>query len=190
MIRLWALILLLLLSKSATAQWPSYLGKGLPTWEKNLQSRDAQERHLAAWALSQMGAKATEELRAARHHEDPVVRYWAILGIARSLAKTESPEDRKIMIDDLTQSLTDKAAAPRIAAADQLARLGRVEEALPVLIDGLEDPQESAGVQAAAALVALGKQAAPARAKLEVAAEKGGEYVKRLSTKALAQLQE
>jgi hypothetical protein len=190
MIRYLALVALLFSYDQALAQWPSFLGKGLPAWEKQLQSRDAKDRHEAAWAIAQLEGKASEELRAARQHEDPVVRYWAILGLGRSVLKSDSAEQKQIVADQLKQSLTDKAAAPRIAAAAQLARLGHVEEALPVLVAALEDPQDSAGQQAAAALVALGKQAAPARAKLEVAAKTGGEYVKRLATKALAQLQE
>jgi hypothetical protein len=174
----------------ASAQWPSFLGKGLPIWEKELQSRDAQERHAAAWALAQVGTPAWSELQLALRHDDPVVRYWAVLGTARVQAIKEQGITQQSVYASLRRALKDPAAAVRIEAADRIARLGFVDEALPILIASLEDPQESAGVQAAAALVALGKQAAPARAKLEVAAEKGGEYVKRLATKALAQLQE
>lgn len=187
----FATLVVMVIGSIAAAQEDSrFLGKGLSAWNQQLQATDQQDRHEAAWALAQLGRVAHGELGAAMRSADPVVRYWAVMGLGRIAPSKEYGITREIVLAPLRTTLNDKAAAPRIAAADQLARLGEVDEAMPILIAGLEDPQESVGVQAAAALVALGKQAAPARAKLEVAAENGGEYVKRLATKALASLQE
>jgi hypothetical protein len=189
MTKLLCAIVLAFSAAHAFAQSSTVLGKHADDWQLLLQQENAQDRHLAAWALSQCGPAADHVLLKQLQHPDPVVRYWLIQGIGRN-AKVTAANVRQPYLNALQTALNDKSPAPRIAAAEQLARLGAVDAALPVLTAGLNDPQESAGIQAAAALVALGKQAAPARAKLQAAATNGGEYVKRLATRALKNLEE
>lgn len=176
-----------------------FLGKELTTWRDQLSSADSQERHLAAWAIAQAGefSDVEDHLRVAI--TDPVVAYWRIQGLGRIAAELgdKHPPDLAFF---LFHSLRDESPATRIAAADQLARLSLhrdlkadlakryLDESLPVLIAALDEPQESAAMQAAAALAALGKKAEPARAKLQLAEKNGGEYVKRLAARALANL--
>ena len=180
-------IVLSLFAIPAFAQ-STFLGRTIEDWQQRLAAEDAQDRHQAAWALAQYNPAADRWLLAQSKHPDPVVRFWLLQGIGRCGANEKTAEAREPYLKQLRQGLTDKSAAPRIAAAEQLARLGAVDEALPVLSAALDDPQESAATQAAAALAALGKQAAPAQAKLQSAAKNGGEYVKRLATRALKNL--
>lgn len=181
---------LLFLSFSTTtySQEPLFLGRTASDWQVRLSLGDDQDRHQAAWALSQIGKSADQYLLSMSQHPDPVVRYWMIQGLGRKLARATADSQKQIYRQPLTKALSDKSAAPRIAAADQLAQQGELDAALPVLITALDEPQESAAMQAAAALAALGKQAEPARGKLKLAAENGGEYVKRLATRALQNL--
>jgi HEAT repeat protein len=181
-----SLFFALLISSSILAQEPrTFLGKDLPTWREQLRSADAQDRHEAAWALAQLGGPALESLQQALTHEDAVVRYWAIHGLGHRPLR---PDPGKARLRWFRSALADPAPAVRIEAAAQLALHDELDEALPVLIAALDEPQESAAMQAAAALAALGKKAGPARAKLTLAEKNGGEYVKRLSARALANL--
>lgn len=189
MTKILSAILLTLVAVPAIAQ-ETFLSRTADDWQLRLAMGDDQDRQQAAWALSQCGKSADRWLLTQRQHPDPVVRYWLLQGIGRNAASERTEVVRKTYLHSLQNSLTDKAAAPRIAAAEQLAHLGKLDEALPVLTAGLDDPQESAAIQAAAALAGLGKQAAPARAKLQAAAENGGEYVKRLATRALKNIEE
>jgi HEAT repeat protein len=183
--RLFAILIALLACSSATAQEPrTFLGKDLAHWCQQLQSEDPQDRHAAAWAFSQIGQPAFQELIQALRHDDPVVRYWAVHWVAKQNVNRET----KSVLPYIRKALTDPAPAVRIEAASNLAQQGRIDETLPVHIAALDDPQESAAIQAAAALAALGKRAAPARSKLQQAEKNGGEYVKRLAARALANL--
>jgi HEAT repeat protein len=73
----------------------------------------------------------------------------------------------------------------RIAAADALSRLGRIEEALPVLARGLQDENEWARLHAATVLDGLGSKADPVRDVLKAAAADKNEYVRRVIEHAL-----
>jgi HEAT repeat protein len=180
-----ALLLVFLSFTVQAALSQEFLGKNLATWRDQLRSADAQERHTAAWALAQIGGPAVETLREALTHDDPVVRYWAVHGLGKRSIKPDPGKDR---LTWLRAALADTAPAVRIEAAAQLAQLGELDAALPVLIAAFDEPQDSAAMQAAAALAALGKKAEPARAKLILAEKNGSEYVKRLAARALANL--
>ncbi|WP_254512737.1 HEAT repeat domain-containing protein [Anatilimnocola floriformis] len=186
--KLFVALAFVLCAANSFAQVPTVLGKTADDWHLRLAMGDGQDRHLAAWALAQSGKSADRWLLHQTHHPDPVVRYWLIQGLGRNAANEKTKDGREPYLKVLRKLLTDESPAPRLAAADQLARLGAVDEAMPVLIAGLDEPQDSAGMQAAATLAALGKQAAPAQAKLQTAAANGGEYVKRLANRALQNL--
>ncbi len=183
-----SVFLFFLFLSTSVSQEPLFLGKTAGDWQLRLSLGDDQDRHHAAWALSQGGPAADRYLFAMITHPDPVVRYWMIQGLGRNAADETAGATRLFYLKQLKQALNDKSPAPRIAAADHLAQLGALDQALPVLIAALDEPQESAAMQAAAALAALGKRAEPGREKLKLAAEKGGEYVKRLATRALQNL--
>jgi HEAT repeat protein len=92
-------------------------------------------------------------------------------------------------VNTLMPLLEDKAAAPRIAAAQALGALGKSDQALPVLVAAMNDPQESVRIQAVAALEKLGPAARPAVETLRTATSDSSEYVKRISARALSSLE-
>lgn len=167
-------------SIAAAADGEPFLGKSAAAWAGELKSESAAARHLAVWALAQKGPAAERELAAALAHDDPTVRYWAVRGLAR-IGGTERAEA-------LSTLLKDRSQAVRVAAAEACVRLGRRELGLAVLIEGLSDPQEAVRVQAIDSLEKLGPLASPARAEIEKATGDQSEYVKRISTRMLAQM--
>lgn len=189
------------LSVPAFAQPTSFLGKTAEQWQAQLQSDDRQDRHAAAWALAQLGDVAMAQAMLERN-TDPVVSYWAVQGFGKASQGQLNSRERRDLIGRIHHLTLSQQPAVRIAAAEQLAAIGShpdvsaelsqvcLNAALPVLIKALDEPQDSAAAQAAAALVGLGKKAAPARSKLQQARETGSEYVKRHAIAALKNLEE
>jgi HEAT repeat protein len=158
----------------------SLLGKSAEQWQADLQSLSASQRHLAAWALAQMPNVAFDSLLNAIQHDDPVVRYWAVQGIARRPAADAA--------DQVAALLADKSPSVRVAAAEACMRLDRAEGGLQVLAQCLIDPQDAVRIQAIASLERLGPKAAPLKAQIEQATGDTSEYVKRISTRLLTKL--
>jgi len=187
LLRIPSFVAWLSLTAAAAAQPPAFLGRSASQYELELKSGLPQTRHLAAWSLAQMGSPARDALNAALAHDDPTVRYWAVHGLSR--IALSSPVDaplRQSLAAALAPLLDDKSAAPRLAAAETLARLGRREEALPVLVQALADPQEATRIAAIESLARLGPLAAPAKQQIAAATSDPSEYVKRIAARWLA----
>lgn len=161
-----------------------FLGRSAQQYAAALASEEPVNRSAAAWALAQLGAAAKSELLAAAKHDDPVVRYWAIRGIARALATAPTDD----LSSALRASLNDSGAAPRLAAAEEVGRLGDLAAALPLLEAGLKNPVEGVQIQAVSALLAFGPDATPLLPAIREANQNGSEYVKRISTRILQNL--
>ncbi len=116
--------------------------------------------------------------------KDPAVRYWGILGLVMLGAKAPSAEGQ------FRKALADPAPNVRLAAADGLCRLGKVEEALPAISKALRDPSEFVRHHAALVADSLGRKAAPLAEDLKAAAAmKGGaDYVDRVVEHALKEI--
>jgi arylsulfatase A-like enzyme len=110
---------------------------------------------------------------------DSAVRYWGATGLAALGEKARPAEEA------LRKSLGDAAPDVRIAAADALCRLGRLEEALPALGRALKHENEWARLRAANVIDALGARAAPLRAEIQAAARDKNNYVGRVIEHAL-----
>lgn len=106
---------------------------------------------------------------------DSAVRYWGAIG-CRVLGKAD---------ERLVKALGDASPSVRIAAADALSRLGRLEDALPVLARGLKDDNEWARLHAATVLDSLGAKADPVRDAIKAAADDKNDYVRRVIQHAL-----
>lgn len=163
-----------------------FLGRSAQHYAEATSSAQPSARGAAAWALAQLAAAAKSELLAAAKHDDPVVRYWAVRGIAKALATTPSDD----LSSALRTRLDDSSAAPRLAAAEEVGRLGDLAAALPLLEAGLKSPVEGVQIQAVSALLALGPAAQPLLPAIREANQNGSEYVKRISTRILANLGE
>ena len=76
--------------------------------------------------------------------------------------------------------MSDSSPSVQIAAADALSRLGRLDDALPVLARALNDSNEWARLHAATVLDALGPKADSVRDAIKAAAADKNEYVRRV----------
>jgi HEAT repeat protein len=181
------------------AQEPRFLGRTRQEWVAAYESGGRRERTHAAWAISnfaleQIGPTNTtlwlNELCLLAESESPSVRYWGVLGLGRLLPKLkDDPTARETTLAALGAAIRDRSDGPRLAAAEALGREGRVDAAMPVLLAAMNSPQEATRIQAITALANLGSAARPALDTLQAATTDPSEYVKRISTRAVAALE-
>ena len=129
------------------------------------------ERLIDAAELATRGDPKCVELLA---DADSAVRYWGAIG-CRVLGERAKPAE-----DRLLKAMADASPSVRIAAADAISRLGRIDEALPVLARGLKDENEWARLHAATVLDGLGSKADPVRDAIKAAAGDKNDYVRRV----------
>jgi HEAT repeat protein len=176
----------------------TFLGRSLDAWSEAVTSADQHKRSQAAWAIAQLAGQAERglgdqvyfaELVKLTSDGDATVRYWGVVGLG-SFGQRGGVKDggQTAVVNTLMPLLDDKSAAPRIAAAEVLGLVGRVDKALPILEAAMNDPQESVRIQAVAALEKLGSAAQPALPTLRQATSDSSEYVKRISQRALGRL--
>jgi HEAT repeat protein len=174
----WRLALLLALALATpSAKGAEVLGKSIEKWTEQLHSKSATQRHQAAWALAHAPAspEASSVLQAELAHEDPVVRYWCVQGVARTKA-----------IEMLRPMLRDDSASVRLAAAEGLVRCGQTDAGVEALAAGLSHPDEFVRLQAIQSLERLGLLAARARPAIRQATDDANEYVKRIAVRMVA----
>ena len=112
---------------------------------------------------------------------DGAVRFWGALGCVAMGEKARPAQEA------LLKALGDASPSVQVAAADALARLGRLEEALPALTRALKHESEWVRLHAANVLDRLGEQAASARPALQELAGEKSEYLKRVVSHALGE---
>ena len=128
------------------------------------ESNYSLEKILAiAELVGERNVKNLPKFKASLKDKDPVIRYWAAVGI---LALGDASA---LVIPELEIMLADSAPNPRIVAAQTLCQLGHCERALAVLLKDLEDPQINVRMYAADALDNLNTGALPVIAELEQA---------------------
>ncbi len=158
-----------------------------PPYDAVRQDPDAyaQERILAAAELAnRMDPAAVSKLVGLLSDGDAAVRYWAATGLGALGAKAQPAGDA------LGKGLKDAAPNVRLAAAEALCGLGRVDEAMPVLVEGLKDRNEWVALHAANILDRLDERARPALAAMKEAAAGGKRYVTRVLQHAVTQLEQ
>jgi uncharacterized sulfatase len=143
-----------------------------------------QERILAAALACQAAGDVVPKLRELLRDEDSAVRWWAATGLGVRGAKAPAA------VEALRRALADPSAVVRVAAADGLRRLGRAEEALPVLTKALRDEDEWVRHAAVVALDEMGPAARPALAALRTATKDGNGFVVRVARHAVKELGE
>lgn len=99
-------------------------------------------------------------------NSDSAVRYWAVVALAALGDKAEPT------VDELTTMLTDRGPNVRFAAAGVLCNLGRCENALGILAEGLEDRRETVVLHAAREIQGIGASARPIVPQIEQARTK------------------
>jgi HEAT repeat protein len=110
---------------------------------------------------------------------DPGVRWWAATGLAIRRESALPVASR------LRAALADPAPWVRVAAADALCHQGRIDEALPALIEAMRDPNGWARLAAINVLDRLDGRAAPAEAALRDALDDENPYVVRVAEHAV-----
>jgi len=120
-----------------------------------------QERILTAALCVGTGPQALPVLRKNLTDSDSAVRYWAAVGLD-ALGLEAAPA-----LDALERALDDASPNVRFVAAGVLCRLGRREQALAVLTEGLNDPRETVVLHAARTLQLLGDKGCPAVESME-----------------------
>jgi arylsulfatase A-like enzyme len=133
----------------------------------------------AADLANRMDPGSVDRLAALLKDEDAAIRYWGATGLV-ALGEKARPAG-----EALRKAMEDPAPDVQIAAADALCRIGRIEEALPVLGRALKHENEWARLRAANVLDGLGPKAAPVEAELRAAAKDRNNYVQRVIEHAL-----
>lgn len=134
-----------------------YLERSLDHWLQYLEHSDPLLRRLGAHALSVIGPeggdKAIHALTAALDDSQSFVRVWA----AAALAHIDPSQQRAL--DILIAGLSDSQSFVRSLSAWHLGRLGPnlpgIEEAVPILLEMLQDADPSARAEAEVALKAI-----------------------------------
>ena len=101
-----------------------------------------------------MGISDEAKLLGLLQSNNESVRYWGAIGLAASKKKTG-----KKAILALFKTLHDSSPSVRIEAANALARIGKIEAALPILIEELEHENLIVVTHAARTIELLGKEA-------------------------------
>jgi uncharacterized sulfatase len=123
-------------------------------------------------------------------HPESTFRYWAAIGLGNMGEAGLGAEPQLVHI-----AINDQSESVRVAAARALCRMERPEEALPVLIDVLDNGSQWARVHAANVLDEIDEQARPAieGMKRNNAYRKGlvadGKYTVRVLNRALNELE-
>lgn len=112
--------------------------KGRPLWHVG-QELDNYERILETANLQLRGPDAVSELKARSKDANPLIRYWAVLGLA-VVTQTANPETVEGILPSLKEALNEDSIDVRLVAAEGLFNLGHYEHALPVLIDAMKHP--------------------------------------------------
>ena len=147
-----------------------------------------------AASLSLDGPKAAAKMIETLHEEDATIRYWACVGLGNIAREIPASQKDEAAIG-LQVCLKDKSENVRVAAARALCHMDFAEEALPVLVEVLDDGTQWARVHAANVLDEINAQARPviAAMKRNKAYRKGlvaeGKYTVRVLNRALNELE-
>lgn len=107
----------------------------------------------AAASLVGRGQGALPQLLENMNHEDPAVRFWAVLGVA-ALGDDAGPAAEKL-VDVLSD---DSSPVVRLAAAEGLLRIGAEADVTPTALEGLKHESPWVRVRAGVVLDLMGER--------------------------------
>ena len=136
-----------------------------------------QQRIVAAAELVGTGPENLAKMTKLLDDSDGAVRYWAAVGLARQTSGGLGSLGAEAA-QALKKALSDPAPNVRFAAAGALCGLEQCEEALNVLVKGLDDDRPVVVLAAARELQNIGNRACPVAGEIEKAKGKaaGGIY--------------
>lgn len=152
---------------------------------------DTFPRQLAKVAnLASSGPSGVDELINAMTDQHPAIRFWAATGLGNIGDPAALPGR-----DQLHAALDDNERVVRVAAARGLCLLGEPDDALPVLVEVLENGAQWERLHASIVLDEIDEQARPVTAAMHAALipreefVERGKYVVRVINRALNQLE-
>ncbi len=172
--------------KVTTSQRPRTPAKDARHWRNKLNQTDLLESLSRIKILDGQGGKAIPKYLRALGHKHAPVRYWAVIGLHNNCKSSSDITRAQAAFGKL---LKDSAAIVRIAAAHALCDWGREKEALPVLVEALEDKTDKARLYAVIALNKIGEKARPALPQIKVALEDSENYVQRVARTTIERLE-
>ena len=119
--------------------------KGRSLWAVG-QELDNYERILETANLQLHGESALADLQTRSTDADPLVRYWAVLGLM-VITQTADSDVVAEILPSLNKSLTDESIDVRLLAAEGLFNLGYYRKALPVVIAEMSHPNTDVQVR-------------------------------------------
>lgn len=125
---------------------------------------------------------ASKLLKLLARDRDPAERWWGAVGLV-ALGTGARPA-----LDALSEAIHEPSPSVRVMAAKALCNLGEVKEALPVLVNGLQDENPWVRLRAANILDQLDEKARPAVGAMRKALKDTNGYVGRTIGKALKDL--
>ena len=137
----------------------------------------------AAHLAAEMKPEYADTLIALLKNPDAAVRYWAVLGLGALGDKARSA------VESLRVALQDTSPSVHLGAAEALVGLGQEEEALLVLIEGLEHDNQWVRLHAAQILDRLDDRARPALAAMKQARRQKDEYATQVLDYAIQQME-
>jgi uncharacterized sulfatase len=156
-------------------------------WRPEIAGGQILERLLALKEHDRDPTVAADAYKKSLADGHPAIRYWSIVGLTVATGDNIPAADLKQSLTNLAQ--TDPSPVVRITAARALARWGEHAQAIPILVAGLDDPQPSVQLHAAHAIENLGEAARPLLPKLKQLATKSSEYVQRVASQTVLQLE-
>ncbi len=118
----------------------------------------------AASLANRMDPACISDLAGLLTADDAATRYWGAVGLV-ALGEKAAPA-----VEPLRQAIRDDSPNVRIAAAEALCQIGRVDEAMPALTEGLTHETPMIRLRAMNVLDRLGEAARPAASAMRAAA--------------------
>lgn len=130
------------------------------------QTPEAKQRITRLRKMMDAAARGDRELlERGLQATDAAERYWAVVGLGQTIikqgAEKDGPTAAAPWLKKMQTASRDSSPAVRIAAAENLCRLGRVEQGLAILADALNHEEASVRLTAAIALDELDELAKP-----------------------------
>ncbi|MEX2142631.1 MAG: sulfatase-like hydrolase/transferase [Pirellulales bacterium] len=156
-------------------------------WRPQVIIKEVLTRLLALKEHDRDRTKAVDAYERSLADEHPAMRYWAITGLR--IATRDKPLTHQIKAAVTKLAEQDESEAVRMVAAHALCRWGEQDAGLPILAAGLESRQPAVQLHAAHALENLGETARPLLPRLKQLAAKSSEYVQRVTSHTMEQLE-
>lgn len=148
--------------------------------------KERVERLLDAAGAVASGAADADQLENLLQNEDPAVRWWGAMGLGND------PKVAVKAVGALQHLLDDESDAVRVAAARALDRAGHTDQAIPILVAAVTDPEGLAQLWAITVLDEMDERAQPAVDTIGQISKKPigplGNYVKNVANAALGTL--